>query len=368
MTTVSEITLHLVKLPLVTPYRVSYRVYEDFDPIIVEARDTDGGIGWGEGHISPGYSFETIEGGWAFCRAQAGNVIGREVAEAIAGVSMHIDRSPVAASGLLNALEMLAGSPILTLAEDTRVPLLTPMHVMDPDGIAAEVEARLADGFTTLKVKVGKDVDGDLARVAATRQAARGRASIRIDANRGYSEADGRRFAAALDAEGIELFEQPCGADDWAANAAVAKVSAVPVMLDESIYGLADIERAAKIEGIGFIKLKLKKLGRLDLLEAALKRIRDLGMEPVLGDGTSAEICCWMEACVARLVIDNAGEMNGYLKPKARLFADPLGFEQGAMVLKAGFVPEIDRETLTRHTVKAERISRPAAGVRAAAG
>ena len=59
MTTISEITLHLVKLPLVTPYRVSYRVYEDFDPIIVEARDTDGGIGWGEGHISPGYSFET---------------------------------------------------------------------------------------------------------------------------------------------------------------------------------------------------------------------------------------------------------------------------------------------------------------------
>ncbi|MCH8198239.1 MAG: hypothetical protein IH904_09165, partial [Proteobacteria bacterium] len=265
MTTISEITLHLVKLPLITPYRVSYRVYEDFDPIIVEARDADGRTGWGEGHISPGYSFETIEGGWAFCRAQAEGLIGADVAAAIAEVSRHIDRSPVAASGLLNALEMLAGSPILTLAEDTRVPMLTPMHVMDPDEIPAEVEARLADGFTTLKVKVGKDVDGDLARVAATRQAARGRASIRIDANRGYSEPDGCRFAAALDAEGIELFEQPCGADDWAANAAVARVSAVPVMLDESIYGVADIERAAKIEGIGFIKLKLKKLGRMDL-------------------------------------------------------------------------------------------------------
>ncbi|MCH8092051.1 MAG: hypothetical protein IIC57_06870, partial [Proteobacteria bacterium] len=61
------------------------------------------------------------------------------------------------------------------------------------------------------------------------------------------------------------------------------------------------------------------------------------------------------------------GEMNGYLKPKARLFADPLGFENGAMVLKAGFVPEIDRQTLMRHTVKVERISRPAVGVRGAA-
>jgi hypothetical protein len=34
-------------------------------------------------------------------------------------------------------------------------------------------------------------------------------------------------------------------------------------------------------------------------------------MEPVLGDGLS-EIGCWMEACVARTTIHNAGEFNGF--------------------------------------------------------
>ena len=43
-------------------------------------------------------------------------------------------------------------------------------------------------------------------------------------------------------------------------------------------------------------------------------------MEPVLGDGISSEVQCWMEGCVARQVIRNAGEFNGFLKPKVRLF------------------------------------------------
>ena len=37
--TVTEIFLHRLKLPLITPYRLSYRVYEDFDPIVVEGRE-----------------------------------------------------------------------------------------------------------------------------------------------------------------------------------------------------------------------------------------------------------------------------------------------------------------------------------------
>ena len=49
--TLQSLTLYRVKMPLSVPYHVSYRVYEDFEPIIVEARDSDGGIGWGEGHI-----------------------------------------------------------------------------------------------------------------------------------------------------------------------------------------------------------------------------------------------------------------------------------------------------------------------------
>jgi L-alanine-DL-glutamate epimerase-like enolase superfamily enzyme len=165
------------------------------------------------------------------------------------------------------------------------------------------------------------------------------------------------RFAERLDPEGIELFEQPCDSGAWDDNAAVAAVSTVPVMLDESIYGRADIERAGPIEGIGFIKLKLKKMGGLDLLEDGLGLIRALGMQPVLGDGVSTELGCWMEACVARRTIDNAGEFNGFLKPRERLFANPLRFDDGALRIPAGYVPEIDRDALRAHTIDTARFA-----------
>lgn len=84
--------------------------------------------------------------------------------------------------------------------------------------------------------------------------------------------------------EGIELFEQPCAADDWESNAAVARVSPVPLMLDEPICGLSDIDRAADIVGVDYLKLKLKRFGGLGELHRALNRVRELTMEPVLGD------------------------------------------------------------------------------------
>ena len=125
-------------------------------------------------------------------------------------------------------------------------------------------------------------------------------------------------------------------------------MSRVPVMIDESIYGLDEIDRAGAIDGVGFVKLKLKKLGGIDLLVEGLEHIRDKGMEPVLGDGTATEIGCWQEACVARTTIRNAGEMNGFLKFRSRLFEEPLGFENGAIQLKQGMAPTLDRDVVER--------------------
>ena len=101
-----------------------------------------------------------------------------------------------------------------------------------------------------------------------------------------------------------------------------------------------------------YIKVKLMKLGGLARLAAAIDTIRDCGMEPVLGNGVACEIGCWMEACVARGRIRNAGEMNGYLKPTAPLLANPLKFERGAIVLEPGYRPRLDVDALARCTLE----------------
>jgi L-alanine-DL-glutamate epimerase-like enolase superfamily enzyme len=352
-----ELTLRTVRFPLIRPYVLSYRTFTEFEPIIVEARDADGRIGWGEGHISPGSSSETREGGWAFCQEHAAAVVGMDTTAAKAMITANMGASKVAATGLLTAIEMLEDHPLLRVDREVRLPLLTPFNSSAPREIAEEVERRIEDGFRTFKIKVGKNTDDDGRRVKSIQQAIGGRATMRLDANRAYSEAEACRFAAALDPSGIELFEQPCDSENWEANAKVASVSPVPVMLDEPICTLADVERAGGIRNIGFCKLKLKRFGGLNLTHEALDAVRAHGMEPVLGDGLGIELGCWMESCVARTTIRNAGEFNGFLKAKVRLFTEPLQFTAGELILPAGFWPMIDRDVLAAHETIRERFT-----------
>src|SRR6187399_3576624 len=107
-----ELTLRTVRLPLIRPYVLSYRTFTEFEPIIVEVRDADGRIGWGEGHISPGSSSETREGGWAFCREHAAAIVGKDTAQVKSLIVKNMASSKVAATALLTAIEMLEPHPL----------------------------------------------------------------------------------------------------------------------------------------------------------------------------------------------------------------------------------------------------------------
>ena len=354
---IDSLELSRLSIPLSKPYARSYRTDHTFEPIMLELRDRDGRSGWADATVTTGYTHETIEGAWNFLRAHCAALVGCETGLAKERLLRYFDTDPNAVSIGVAAIEMLEGDPVLEIREDTQVPLLCGLSTTNPTAVAEEVEEILFAGFRTIKIKVGFDVDADLRIVRAAQSAVGGRAVLRLDANRGFSREDGCRFASSLDATDIMLFEQPCGSDDWAANAAVAFVSAVPIMLDESIYGLDDIDRAAAIPGIGFIKLKLKKAGGLNRLRTALMRIRQIGAQPVLGDGVSTETSCWMEACVARETIDNAGEMNGFLRCRDRLFCNPMPFANGSISLPAGYRPELDHRAVAEFRLTVERFA-----------
>ena len=347
---VDQVSVRQVGLSLSTPYKLSLLTMHEFDPFLVEVRDAEGRSGFGEALIVPGYTSETVEGSWSLCCELAEAIAGRSVDEARAIARRAIPKGVGAASAVLAALDMVTQHAVLAPTRDLVVPLLAPLNAEEPAGMAHEIEQKIAQGFRTLKVKVGFDWGDDLKRVQAVQELAAGRATLRLDANQGFDVQDGIEFARRLDPRGIELFEQPCHMDDWKANAAVAAVSTVPVMLDESIYDVSDIDRAGAIQGVGFVKLKLKKIGSVDMLLEGLERIRRQGMTPVLGDGVSLEVGCWAEACVASLAIDNAGEMNGFLKTSTRLFENPLPFSGGAIHIPAGYMPRVDPEVLASCT------------------
>ncbi len=346
MSAVASVEIRRLDLPLHQPYRLSYRTFHTFEPFVVRVIDAQGRAAFADGHVSPGSSEETREGAWAHLNRWAEQAIGRDAPEARAAIEGEFAQSKVAATAICTALELLESDGPVSIPGEVRLPLLAPVNATDPAEIEREIAVGVAAGFPTFKVKVGKDVEADLARLAAIQAAAKGRATLRLDANRAFSEEDAIRFARGLDAEGLELFEQPCAAEDWDANAAVAAASPVPLMLDEPICTLADIERAGAIEGVGFCKLKLKRFGGMARLREGLQAVRAHGMEPVLGDGLGSEIQSWLEACAAADTIRNAGEFNGFRKTKDRLLTPHLPFDRGAIVLPAGYAPALDMAAL----------------------
>jgi len=353
-TAFERVTVYRLAVPLFVPYRLAFGPVTAFDTLLVEVVDTAGRTGFGEATILTGYTDETIDDAWRMAAGfvepmqRNGALLDRDIADM--GRTL-----PFTATAFGTALEMLRGSSRLVLERDAAVPLVGLLNGKDPDDeeqLAAEFDRLAQDGFRTIKVKVGFAIDDDIALVRAFQKLVAGRALIRVDANQAYTPDEGRKFVDALDPTGIELFEQPCAAGDWAAHmrvAEAARATGLPLMLDESIYGMPDIERAAELGAATYIKLKLMKMVTLESLAAGIDRIRALGMKPVLGNGVAFDPGCWMEGCIGARQIDNAGEMNGWLKAKTPLFAGGLGFADGAMRIPAGWTPRLDPAAIETH-------------------
>jgi len=328
-----QIEIFLTQIPLKIPYDLSFGPVRHFDTILVRVVLDNGAEGWGEATVLEGYTDETPESAWITAQSLAPHMHAQTVAAAQATAQRASRSKPFTATAFLTALEMAGGSHWLKSDEPLSMPLLATLKGRTSKTLGPEVDALLAKGYQTLKFKVGFDLDDDLAALDALQGVVAGRARIRVDANQGYSLDQARTFLREMRCQDIELMEQPCQANDWSAAQALAPVAKVPLMLDESIYDEADIERAGHLGCADFIKLKLMKFGSLDRLAEALQLIESLGMTAVLGNGVAAEPGCWMEACIGARLVRTAGEMNGFLKTSEKVFSSALRVEAGSIVV-----------------------------------
>jgi len=351
---VDRVLLRLLRVELAQPYKLSFGTVLAFDTLLVELLLDDGTRGFGEATILTGYTDETVEECWRAAQDIAAQIRGETTREASEMLVSRLPSNPFTATAFGTAFEMAAGHPALRASGN--VPILGVINTLEEKKLASEIESLIKAGYKTLKVKVGWQVDTDLARVEAVQQILAGTdVNIRIDANQGFSSQDGVRFARSLRPDHVELFEQACDADDWESAVAVKNAARVPIMLDESIYGMGDVERAAKLRAANLVKLKLMKLGSLTSLEMALGKTKSLGLRAVLGNGVATEIGCWMEACVAAVRLrDVAGEMNGFLKQKIPTLKNPLTIQNGAIVIPDGYRPELDENALAAMQISSE--------------
>jgi L-alanine-DL-glutamate epimerase-like enolase superfamily enzyme len=356
---IDGISVHEVDLPFAHAYGGSANPLTSLTTVLIEVRDVEGRSGWGEAAVYSGYTVETLEEAKAYWERTAEALLGMCATQAITHLSAHFSRFPFAAAAIVTAIEMMTSHPVLMRPrQPVKIPLLAPLYSRDIDGVEAEIESLLEQGYRTVKMKLGVDVVHEVARVREAQRVGNGRVKLRLDANQCYSREEALALVRGLEPEAIELLEQPCAAGDWESAVAIKKAANVPLMLDESIYGPEDIARTAELDAADFVKLKLMKFSSIDRLLDGLNQAHKLGLQTVLGNGVASDLGCWMEACVARFAMNNDGEMNGFLKPQISLFETPMAYHEGHIILTPDFQPKICRDTLRSHEVWGKQVGR----------
>jgi L-alanine-DL-glutamate epimerase-like enolase superfamily enzyme len=92
------------------------------------------------------------------------------------------------------------------------LPTSRTIGIKSVDETLAEAEEYLQEGFGTIRVKIGHDVDEDIERLVQLRERCGAEVRLRVDANQGYSLAQYMYFYKQTKRLGLEFVEQPLAA------------------------------------------------------------------------------------------------------------------------------------------------------------
>ena len=182
-----------------------------------------------------------------------------------------------------------------------------------------------AAGFKVIKVKLGRDNDREIIETIRSMTDV----PLYVDANQGWSD----RLKAIdliywLHNQGVVLIEQPMDKTDFDGNAWLTERSPIPLLADEAVQRLADMDKLkGAYHGIN-VKL-MKSCGMYEGHQMILKA-RSFGMKVLIG--CMSETSCATLAAAALAPLCNWADLDGPWLTTNNPFADP-EFVDGKYVL-----------------------------------
>ncbi|MBD3615538.1 MAG: o-succinylbenzoate synthase [Gracilimonas sp.] len=263
--------LYKYRIPFNTPFVVAGNKFSHREGVILVYKDRESGIeAYGEAAPLPGFSNESIE----------------HVEEILKLNKEHLQETIKSGSGqeTVQLLNQIHQFPSLSFGIDTLlydlaskksnkplVEYLFPgfkgtikcngtLSIQEKSETLSKAQELINEGFHTLKVKVGRDFEKELAILKALRLQFP-EIEIRIDANQAWTVKEAIANLQTLEPLNIEYCEQPVSKFDLMDLKQVTDSSIIPIAADESVRNKKSIEELSKAKAAKLVVLKPMLLG-----------------------------------------------------------------------------------------------------------
>lgn len=243
---------------------------------IVRIWDADGAVG-------TGYSYTIGTGGHSvvelLARTLAPALIGRDAAMVEQIWRDLLFRTHATSVGAVTSLALAAIDTALWDLRCRRAGL--PLHVMaggaqdkvrlytteggwlqlETDALVEEAIRAKAAGFGGAKIKVGRPLREDVARLEAVRAAVGDEFEIFTDANQAFAVDEAIRRARLYETVDIGWLEEPLPADDLGGHVRLSQSTSVPIAVGESLYSHLHFREYLQREACSVVQVDVARIG-----------------------------------------------------------------------------------------------------------
>lgn len=278
--------------------------------------------GYGEASMVP-YMGESIETATAFLKQVDWNrfIYPFNFEEIIAYLDSIDKGNPAIKAAIDIALNDLngkiLGKPCYEIygADPLKMPVTSYTIGIDSLDVIREKVAEAKD-FKVLKVKLGRDNDKEL--ISTIRSISN--VPLYVDANQGWTD---RKQAIDmiywLHDQGVSLIEQPMDKNNLEGNAWLTGRSPIPILADEAVQRLADMD--ALRGAYHGINIKLMKSTGMYEAHQMIKKARSFGMKILIG--CMSETSCATQAGIALAPLCDWADLDGPWLTKNNPFKAP---------------------------------------------